>query len=85
MNSAEAGILQDSDQVGFSSLLDGNEGLSLESKVIVDSTAYLTDKTVEWCSWDQQISRFLVSFDLTEGDRARLEPHLSTLHLGSGG
>ena len=68
MDGAEASILENADEIGLGCLLKGNECLSLESKVVVDVTANVSDKSLEWSSWNEKISALLIPFDLSERD-----------------
>lgn len=55
--------------VGLACFLKGHDGTALEAKVSLELLSELTDQTLEWQLHDQELSGFLVSTDLTEGDR----------------
>jgi hypothetical protein len=70
MNGAQVGVLKESNEVGFSGLLEGQHGRALEAKVTLEVLSNLTDETLEGQLADQQVGGLLVTTDLTESDRA---------------
>ena len=68
VNGAQVGVLEESDEVGLASLLQGHDGGTLEAQVGLEVLSDLTDQTLEWEFPDQQLGAFLVSPDLTKSD-----------------
>ena len=68
MDGGQVGVLEETDQVGLSGLLESKNGRSLESQVSLELLSDLTDETLEWELSDQELSRLLVTSDLTESD-----------------
>ena len=68
VDGAEVGVLEESDHVGLSSLLEGEDGGGLESEVVLELGGDLTDESLEGEFADQELSGFLELSDLTEGD-----------------
>ena len=63
---AQVGVLEESDQVGLRSLLQGHDGGRLETQVSLEILGNLTDQALEGQLADQQLSRLLVATDLTQ-------------------
>ena len=82
VDGADSSILQDADKVGLGRLLESKKGLGLEAEIVIDSSANISDQSLERSSWNEEVSRLLVSLDLSEGNGARLESHLLSLSLG---
>ena len=73
VDGAQVDILKETDQVGFSSFLQGSNGSGLETQVSLVVLGNFTDKTLEGQLADQQFSALLVTTDFTEGDSAGTE------------
>lgn len=68
MDGAKVGILEEGDEVGLDGLLEGADGGGLEAEVGLEVLGDLTNKTLERKLADQELSRLLVTTDLTESD-----------------
>ena len=68
MDSAKVGILKESDKVGLGGFLKGQHGGSLETQIGLEILGNLTNQTLERELADQQVSRLLVTTDLTKSD-----------------
>jgi hypothetical protein len=84
VDGAQVGVLEETNQVGLRSLLEGSDGGSLESKISLEALGDLTDETLEGELTDEQISRLLVTTDLTKSDSSGSET-VRTLGASSGG
>ena len=71
VDGAEVGVLEETNEVGLSCLLDGHDGGALEAKIGLEVLGDLTDKTLEGQLADQELGGFLVTTDLTESDGSR--------------
>ena len=71
VDGAEVGVLEESDHVSFSSLLESENSRRLESEVILEVVGDFSDKSLERKLSDQELSRLLVSSDLTKGNGTR--------------
>jgi len=71
VDGAEVGVLEESDEVGLGSLLQGHDGGGLEPEVSLEVLSDLTDQTLEWRLADEQLRALLEAADLAECDRAR--------------
>lgn len=67
MNGAQIGVFEESDEVGFRSLLQCPNGGRLESKIGLEILGNFSDQSLEGELSDQEFSRFLVSPDFSEG------------------
>lgn len=56
----------------------------LEPKLVIDSAADFTNKSLKWGPWNEEIGRLLISFDLSEGYGTRVEPWLLSHSLRHG-
>ena len=65
---AQVGVLEESNEVGLGSLLQGKDGRSLETKVALEVLRNLADKTLEGELADEEVCRLLVPTNLTESD-----------------
>ena len=70
VNSAQIGILEETNKVGLSSLLKCKNGRSLETKIALEILGDLPDQTLEGKLADQEIRRLLVPTNLTKSDGA---------------
>ena len=66
MDGAEVGVLEETDHVGLSGLLEGEDGGGLEAKVVLELGSDLTDKSLEGKLADEELGGLLVLADLTE-------------------
>lgn len=86
MNSAEASVFKNTDNISFGSFLESLKGLSLETEVVINIGADVTDQPVKWSPWNEHIGRFLIALNLTKSDGTRVEswllPVLWSLSLG---
>ena len=71
VDGAEVGVLEETDEVGLRSLLEGHDGGRLEPQVSLEVLGDLTDKTLEGKLADEQLGALLVAPDLTESNGAR--------------
>jgi hypothetical protein len=71
VNGAKVRVLKESNEVGFGSLLKGENSSTLEAQVRLKVLGNLTDKTLERRLADQKVGRFLVFADLTKSDSSR--------------
>ena len=71
VDGSQVGILEKTDKVGLSSLLKSQDGRSLESQVSLEILGNFSDKSLERKLSDQELSRLLVSSDLTKSDGTR--------------
>jgi hypothetical protein len=68
MDGAQVGVLEQSDEVRFSCLLEGEHSRALESEVCLVVLSDLTNEPLEWKLSDEEFGRLLVFTDLTESD-----------------
>ena len=68
MAGAKVGVFEKADHVGFSGLLDGEDGGRLESKVSLEVVGDFSNESLERKLSDEEFSGFLESSDLSEGD-----------------
>ena len=68
VDGAKVGVFEEANEVGFSGLLEGEDGGALEAKVGLEVLGDLTDETLEGQLSDQEFGRLLVSSDLSKGD-----------------
>ena len=68
VDSGKVGVLEERDKVGLSGLLEGHDGARLESEVSLEVLSDLTDETLEGELSDEELSRLLVTTDLTESN-----------------
>ena len=68
MDGAEVGVFEKSDHVGFSGLLESEDGGRLESKVSLEVVGDFSNESLERKLSDEEFSGFLESSDLSEGD-----------------
>merc|ERR1740120_540698 len=73
VDGAEVGVLEETDHVGFGSLLEGKDGGGLETELVSVLRSDLTDESLEGEFADEELSGFLESSDLTESDGAGSE------------
>lgn len=68
VDSAQVGVLKQSNEVGLASLLEGQYGRALEAEISLEVLCDFTDQTLEWQFPDQKLSALLVTSDFTESD-----------------
>ena len=73
VDGAEVGVLEESNEISLSGLLEGKDSRRLESKIILELRSYLSDESLEGKLSDQKISALLESADLTESNSAGSE------------
>ena len=71
MDGAEIGVLKQTNQVCFSSLLEGQDSRGLEAEVRLEILGHLTDQALKGSLANEQVSRLLVLADLTKGNSSR--------------
>ena len=71
VDGGQVGILEKTNKVGLGGLLKSQDGRSLESQVSLEVLGDFSDKSLEWKLSDQELSRLLVSSDLTKSDGTR--------------
>jgi histone H3 len=59
VDGAQVGVLEESDEVGLSRLLQGEDGGSLEAEIVLEVLRNLADEALERKLADQKISRLL--------------------------
>ena len=70
MDGAEVGVLEETDEVSLAGLLESHDGRGLEPEVGLEVLGNLPDQTLEGQLADEELSGFLVTPDLPEGDGA---------------
>merc|ERR1712066_397286 len=73
VDGAEVGVLEESDHVSLSGLLESEDGGGLESEVGLEIVGDFSNESLEGEFPDEELSRFLESSDLSEGDGSGLE------------
>ena len=73
MDGAEVGVLEESDHVSLSGLLESEDGGALEAEVLLELSSDLTDESLEGELADEELSALLEAADLTESDSAGTE------------
>ena len=68
VDSAQVGVFKQTDQVRFRRLLQSTDGCTLETQIGLEVLGNLAHQTLEWQLADEQLSRFLVTTNLTKGD-----------------
>ena len=68
MDGAQVGVLEESNEVGLGSLLEGQDGRALEAEVGLEVLGDLTDQALEGQLAHEELSGLLVAADLTESD-----------------
>ena len=71
VDGAQVGVLEEADEVGLRSLLEGQDGGALEAEVVLEVLGDLADEALERELADEQVRRLLVLADLAQGDGAR--------------
>jgi len=68
VDGAEVGVLEQTNQVGLRSFLEGTDSSALETQIGLEVLCDLTHQTLEGQLADQELSRLLVTTDLTQSD-----------------
>ena len=68
VDGTEVGVLEEADEVGLRGLLEGEDGRSLEAEVALEVLGDLPDKALERELADEEVSRLLVTTDLTKSN-----------------
>ena len=84
MNSAQVGVFEEPNKVGFGSFLFSEESGALEPQVLLEILGNLTNKAHEGYSADEQIGAFLIAPNLTKAHGARTVP-VGLLDASGGG
>jgi len=85
VDGSQVGVLEQTHQVGLSSLLESQDGGGLEAQVGLEVLGNLTDQALEGQLADQQLGGLLVLADLTQSHGTGPVP-VGLLHAaGSGG
>lgn len=71
MDGAEVGIFEQSDQVGFSSFLEGEDSRALESQVVLIVVSDFSDESLERKLSDEEFSGLLELSDFSQSDGTR--------------
>ena len=66
VDGAQVGVLEEADQVGLGSLLQGGNSGALEAQICLEVLSDLTDKALEGELPDEELGRLLVASDLTQ-------------------
>ena len=74
VNGTQVGVLEESNEVSLTSLLQSHHRGTLESKIGLEVLSDLTDKTLERQLPQEELGRLLVSPDLSESDGSRSVP-----------
>ena len=81
VDGAEVGVLEESNHVGLSSLLEGKDGRGLESEVGLEIGSDFSDESLERKLSDKELGGFLILSDHSEGDGSWSES-VGLLHSG---
>ena len=81
VDGTKVGVLEESNHVGLSSLLEGKDGRGLESEVSLEVGSDFSDESLERKLSDKELSGFLILSDHSEGDGSWSES-VSLLHSG---
>ena len=83
VDSAQVGVLEETDQVSLAGLLKSSDGGTLEAQIRLEILGDFTDETLERQLADQQLGALLVTTDLTESHCAGLVT-MGLLHATGG-
>jgi len=68
VDGTEVGILEETDEVGFGSFLEGGDGGPLEAELRLEILGDLADQSLEGKLADEELGRLLESSDLSKGN-----------------
>lgn len=71
MDGCQVGVFEKTDEVSFAGFLECSNGGGLESQVSLEILGDLTNESLERELSDQELSRFLVTTNLTESNGSR--------------
>ena len=71
VDGAQVGVLEETDEVGLGSFLEGKDSRALEPQVRLEVLGDLSDESLEWQLSDKKLGRLLVSSNLTKSDGSR--------------
>ena len=74
VNSAQVGVLEQTDEVSLGGLLEGKDSAALEAQVSLEVLSDFANQTLEGQLANQQLGALLVATDLTESDGTGSEP-----------
>lgn len=72
VDGTQVGVFEEGDEVGLNGLLESTDGGRLETEVGLEILSDFTNETLERELSDQELSRLLVTTDLTESDSSWL-------------
>ena len=84
VDGSEVGVFEESNEVGLSGFLEGENGGALETEVVLELGGDLTDESLEGELADEELGGLLETSDLTESDGAWSEA-VGLLDTTSGG
>lgn len=84
VDSAQVGVLKQTNKVSLRSFLQGTNSSALESQISLEVLRDLTNQTLEGQLADQQLSGLLVTTDFTKSDSTR-PVTMGLLHASGGG
>ena len=85
VDGAEVGVLEESDHVSLSGLLESKDSRGLESEVSLEVVGDLSHESLEWELSDEELGGLLVSSDVSESNGAGSESVGSLDSTGVGG
>ena len=68
VDGAQVGVLEEANHVSLGGLLEGEDSGGLESEVRLEVGGNFSDESLEWKLSDEELSGFLESSDLSEGN-----------------
>ncbi len=71
VDGCEVGILEQTNQVGLSGLLESQDSARLEAEIGLEVLSDLTNQTLEGELSDQELSALLITSDLSQSDSTR--------------
>jgi hypothetical protein len=73
VDGGEVGVFEETNEVGLSCLLEGEDGGGLESEVVLELRSNLSDESLEGELSDEELGALLEAADLTESNGAGSE------------
>ena len=73
VDGAEVGVLEETNEVSLSGLLEGEDGRGLEAEVVLELRSDLTDESLEGELSNEKLGALLEAADLAESDGAGSE------------
>ena len=68
VDSAKVGVFEETDHVGLSGFLEGEDGRGLETEVVLELSSDLTDESLEGELSDEELGGLLETSDLAKSD-----------------